>query len=114
MEPSAVQVSVVMPCLNEEKTIGICVEKALHALDEMGASGEVIVSDNGSTDCSAEIAQSLGACTVHQSEPGYGSAYLKGLKQARGRYIVIQRRDPAGGNALAPSIHWQSDPIRHS
>ena len=82
-----------MPCLDEEKTIGICVEKALHALRKMGSSGEVIVSDNGSTDRSAEIAQSFGARIVHQPVPGYGSAYLKGLKKARGRYIVIGDSD---------------------
>ena len=88
-----VEVSIVMPCLNEEKTIGVCVEKAMRTLEQMGMPGEVVVSDNGSTDRSVEVAESLGARVVHQPEKGYGNAYMKGLTGARGRYIVMGDSD---------------------
>lgn len=88
-----VLVSVVMPCLNEAEGVGICVEKALRALDEMGVSGEVVVADNGSTDGSREIAAAAGARVVHEERKGYGSAYLKGLSEARGRYLVMGDAD---------------------
>jgi glycosyltransferase involved in cell wall biosynthesis len=88
-----IEISVVMPCLNEEKTIGICIEKAMQALEEIRVPGEVVVSDNGSTDRSVEIAESLGARVVHQPEKGYGSAYLKGIAEAQGRYIVTGDSD---------------------
>jgi glycosyltransferase involved in cell wall biosynthesis len=90
---SSPEISIVMPCLNEEKTIGICIEKAMQALEELGVSGEVVVVDNGSTDRSMEIAKSLGARVLHQPVKGYGSAYLKGLSEARGRYIVMGDSD---------------------
>jgi len=66
-----IEVSVVMPCLNEEKTIGLCIEKALQAFEAHDILGEVIVADNGSTELSVEIAESLGARVVHQPERGY-------------------------------------------
>lgn len=86
-------VSVVMPCLNEEKTIGICIEKAKKALHAMNLNGEIIVSDNGSTDRSVEIAKSTGARVVHQPLKGYGSAYIKGISEAKGKYIVMADSD---------------------
>jgi len=82
-----------MPCLNEEETIGICIKKAKAALKEMGVRGEIIVADNGSTDASVEIAQSLGAKVVHQPIRGYGAAYLAGISAAKGKYIVIGDSD---------------------
>ena len=87
------EVSVVMPCLNEEETIGICIKKAKAALKEMGVRGEIIVADNASTDASVEIAQSLGAKVVHQPIRGYGAAYLAGISAAKGKYIVIGDSD---------------------
>lgn len=89
------EVSVVMPCLNEEETIGVCVEKVLKAFNDFNIKGEIIVSDNGSTDRSIEIASSFGerVRVVHQPRKGYGSAYLKGLDNARGRFIVIGDSD---------------------
>jgi len=88
-------VSVVMPCLNEEDSIGICIEKALKAFEASGIDGEIIVSDNGSTDKSIEIANSFGekVRVVHQPQKGYGSAYLKGLEGAKGDLIVIGDSD---------------------
>ena len=88
-----VEVSVVMPCLNEEAAIGLCVETAMKALAGMGVRGEVVVVDNGSTDRSAYIAESMGARIVHEPVPGYGNAYRKGIKGARGRYIVMGDSD---------------------
>src|SRR5579864_2505144 len=66
-------VSVVMPCLNEERSIGLCVVKALEGIRKAGLPGEVIVSDNGSTDRSVEIASELGARVIHAPERGYGN-----------------------------------------
>jgi glycosyltransferase involved in cell wall biosynthesis len=88
-----VEVSVVMPCLNEEDTIGQCVESALVALREQAIVGEVIVADNGSTDRSIAIAQKLGARVVNEAERGYGAAYMRGISAARGRYILIGDSD---------------------
>ena len=90
---SVVDVSVVIPCLNEAQTIGICVEKARQALKEHNLNGEIIVSDNGSSDDSVAIALSSGARVVHQPKKGYGNAYLKGIASARGKYIVIGDAD---------------------
>lgn len=87
------EVSVVMPCLNEERTVGICVRKAVETLKKLGIKGEVVISDNGSTDRSVEIAQSLGARVVHQPLKGYGNAYFKGFTEARGRYIIMADSD---------------------
>ena len=88
-----IEVSVVMPCLNEEKTIGFCIEKALQAFEAHDILGEVVVADNGSTDRSVEIAESLGARVVHQPEQGYGNAYLKGFAEAKGKYIIMGDSD---------------------
>ena len=88
-----VELSVVMPCLNEEATIAACIQKAWTALEKMGVTGEIIVADNGSTDHSVAIAQSLGARVVHQFCRGYGAAYQAGIAAARGKSIVIGDSD---------------------
>src|SRR5262245_26563289 len=87
------EISVVLPCLNEAAGVGKCVEKAWTALREMQVPGEVIVVDNGSTDGSAEIAQKAGARVVHEQRRGYGAAYLRGFREARGRYLVMGDAD---------------------
>ncbi|MCX6021636.1 MAG: glycosyltransferase family 2 protein, partial [Chloroflexi bacterium] len=89
----APEVSVVLPCLNEELTIGACVRKAMSAFAAHGVSGEVVVCDNGSTDASVAIAEGLGARVVHQPLRGYGNAYLMGIAEARGTYIIIADSD---------------------
>lgn len=93
LEGQEIVVSVVMPCLNEEETIGACVSKALQGIQGTGLPGEVIVSDNGSTDRSVEIATGLGARVIHQPERGYGNAYRAGFDAARGKYIIMGDSD---------------------
>ncbi len=93
MNSKNIEVSVVMPCLNEEETLGTCIQKAQNTLEELGIQGEVVVADNGSTDASVAIAERLGARVVHQPLRGYGAAYLAGIAAAEGQYIVIGDSD---------------------
>ena len=87
------EVTVVLPCLNEEATVGAVVDEAFEGLRRAGADGEVVVVDNGSTDRSAEIATEHGARVVHEARRGYGSAYLAGLAAARGELLVLADAD---------------------
>jgi len=89
----AIDVSVVIPCLNEAQTIERCVHLAREVLDEAGIIGEVVVADNGSTDGSPELAERAGARVVHEPRRGYGSAYLAGFAAARGDRIVMADAD---------------------
>src|SRR5215472_3863628 len=82
-----------MPCLNERLTLGICIQKALAAMERLGIQGEVIVADNGSTDGSQEIATRLGARVVPVESRGYGSALRGGIAAARGKYVVMGDSD---------------------
>jgi glycosyltransferase involved in cell wall biosynthesis len=92
-ELDEIVVSVVIPCLNEERNIEACVTSALQALSEAGIPGEVVVADNASEDRSAELATAAGARVVAEPRRGYGSAYLAGFAAARGRYIVMGDAD---------------------
>jgi glycosyltransferase involved in cell wall biosynthesis len=103
-EANAPEVSIVIPCLNEENSIGIVVEKAKRAIEMMGVSGEVIVADNGSTDRSVEIALSKGARVVHVAQKGYGNALRGGIEAARGRIIVIGDADDSYDFLEAPKL----------
>lgn len=85
--------SVVIPCLNEAATVGVCVRKAMASIRELGLDGEVVVADNGSVDDSVIIAEKLGARVVHVPRKGYGSALTAGCEAARGRYIIIGDAD---------------------
>ena len=87
------EVSIVMPCLNEADTIGTCVTKALNALRDAGIHGEVVIADNGSTDRSKQIATSLGARVVEIAEKGYGNALIGGIDRAYGRFIIMGDAD---------------------
>lgn len=89
----ALELSVVMPCLNEELTLAPCIERALACLRELGVAGEVVIADNGSTDRSTEIARACGARVVSVPQPGYGSALMGGIVAARGRYIIMGDAD---------------------
>lgn len=86
-------VSAVMPCLNEEETLEICIKKAFQSFSDLGIEGQVVVADNGSTDRSVEIAKHLGAKVVHQEIKGYGSALMAGIEAADGDIIVIGDAD---------------------
>lgn len=88
-----VEVSVVMPCLNESKTVGVCVDKALGCLKKMKVKGEVVVADNGSTDGSQDIARSHGARVVPVEKKGYGSALQGGIAAAKGSYVIMGDAD---------------------
>jgi hypothetical protein len=90
---SAPEITVVIPCLNEEEAVGKVVDQALEGIRRSGRTGEVLVVDNGSTDRSAEIASAHGARVVAEERRGYGSAYLTGLAQARGTYLVMGDAD---------------------
>src|SRR5262245_21738456 len=83
---TAVEVSVVMPCLNEADTLATCIRKARRALSENNITGEVVVADNGSSDASQEIALENGARLVPVEAKGYGNALMGGIAAARGRY----------------------------
>jgi glycosyltransferase involved in cell wall biosynthesis len=87
------EVSVVIPCLDEARSIAACVEAARDALADGGYEGEVVVVDNGSIDGSGELAAAAGARVVTEPRHGYGNAYLAGLGAARGRYIVMLDAD---------------------
>jgi glycosyltransferase involved in cell wall biosynthesis len=87
------EVSVVIPCLNEERTLGACIDKALTAFKTAGIAGEVVVADNGSTDSSAAVAERHGARVVYVPERGYGNALRKGIEGARADFIIMGDAD---------------------
>lgn len=87
------EVTVVMPCLNEAETLRACIEKALAGIADSGARGEVVIADNGSTDGSPEIARAAGARVVIATERGYGSALMAGIAAARGTYVIMGDAD---------------------
>ena len=93
MSAAAPEISVVIPCLNEEEAVGAVIDQAWEGIDASGRPGEVIVVDNASTDRSAEVAAAHGAIVVREERPGYGSAYLAGLAVARGDFIVMGDAD---------------------
>jgi len=88
-----VELTVVMPCLNEAETVATCVRKAMGFLAESGISGEVVVADNGSTDGSQQLAEAEGARVVPVSEKGYGNALMGGIQAAQGKYIIMGDAD---------------------
>jgi glycosyltransferase involved in cell wall biosynthesis len=100
-----VEVSAVIPCLNEARTIGICVQKAQRSFAAMGVTGEVVVVDNGSTDATAQVAGDLGARVIHEPAKGYGMALHAGIEASRGRIIVMGDGDDSyDWGAIAPFI----------
>jgi glycosyltransferase involved in cell wall biosynthesis len=88
-----IELSIVLPCLNEERTVGICVAQAMSFLASHLIHGEVIVADNGSTDRSIDVALAGGACIVHVDEKGYGNALKGGFNAARGKFIIMADAD---------------------
>jgi glycosyltransferase involved in cell wall biosynthesis len=92
-ETRSLDVSVVIPCLNEANALAFCIEKAIAAFRSSGLRGEVIVADNGSTDGSIEIANFNGAEVVRVAERGYGAALKAGIGVSRGKYVVMGDAD---------------------
>ena len=83
------ELTILMPCLNEEETLAVCIRKAKTFLEENNIDGEILISDNGSTDVSAEIAVKEGARVVSAPVQGYGSALIKGSEEAKGKYVIM-------------------------
>ena len=101
----AVELSVVMPCLNEAETLATCINKALGFFAEAGVTGEVIVADNESTDGSIKIAEDLGVRVVPVTERGYGWALSGGIDAAQGKYIIMGDADDSYDfSALGPFL----------
>jgi glycosyltransferase involved in cell wall biosynthesis len=92
-QQEAVELSVVMPCLNEAETLERCIVKAQRALEDANIAGEIVIADNGSTDGSIEIAERLGARVVNVRAKGYGSALMGGIAAASGKYVVMGDAD---------------------
>lgn len=85
--------TIVMPCLNEEKAVATCIKKAIDSFQRLGLRGEVVLVDNGSTDNSVEIARSSGARVVLEPQRGYGNALRRGISQASGNLIIMGDAD---------------------
>ena len=92
-ESSNIELSVVMPCLNEADTLAACISKAQKAFRENNIAGEIIVADNGSTDGSQDIATKSGARLVPVQARGYGNALMGGIAAARGKYVIMGDAD---------------------
>src|SRR5712664_4268126 len=100
-----VEISIVMPCLNEAETLATCIQKAQRAIAKDGLAAEIIVADNGSTDGSQAIAKELGARVVSVARKGYGSALIGGIDAARGRFVIMGDADDSYDfTAIAPLI----------
>lgn len=102
MAEPELELSIVMPCLNEARTIADCVREAREALEQGGIAGEVVVADNGSTDGSQQLATAAGARVVPVALKGYGNALRGGIAAARGRYILMGDADRSYDFSHAP------------
>jgi hypothetical protein len=87
------ELTILMPCLNEAGTLEVCIKKAKRFLDDHHITGEVLIADNGSSDGSQDIATNLGARVVHVAERGYGAALIAGIDSAQGRYVIMGDSD---------------------
>ena len=88
-----IELTVLMPCLNEAESLAACIDKAGKSIDRLGLRGEILIADNGSSDGSPEIAERLGAHVVHVAQKGYGAALLGGIAAARGHYVIMGDAD---------------------
>jgi hypothetical protein len=89
----SVELTILMPCLDEAATVATCIDKARDFLNRTGIEGEILVADNGSSDGSPEFARAAGARVVHIAERGYGSALIGGIDAARGRFVIMADAD---------------------
>jgi glycosyltransferase involved in cell wall biosynthesis len=102
---TGIEVSIVMPCLDEAETLARCIQKAQRAIDKDGLAAEIIVADNGSTDGSVVIAKELGARVIEVARKGYGNALLGGIDAAQGTFVVMGDADDSYDfGAIAPFI----------
>jgi glycosyltransferase involved in cell wall biosynthesis len=110
-EPAkSVEVTILMPCLNEAETVGTCIRKAWQFLSQANISGEILIADNGSTDGSQTIAEQAGVRVVPVADRGYGAALIGGIQAARGRYVIMGDADDSYDfSALAPFIEHLRD-----
>ena len=109
-QSDTLELTILMPCLNEAETVGGCVKRASDYIETKGINGEVLVADNGSTDDSRAIAEELGARVVRVQEPGYGSALLGGITAARGRFVIMGDADASYDfSALDPFLEKLRD-----
>jgi glycosyltransferase involved in cell wall biosynthesis len=99
-----VEVSVVIPCLNEANSLAICIDKAFGAFRSAGLSGEVVVADNGSTDGSLEIAEAHGARVVRVAQRGYGAALHAGIAASRGQFVIMGDADDSYDFSVVPEF----------
>ncbi|MFZ2749563.1 MAG: glycosyltransferase family 2 protein, partial [Propioniciclava sp.] len=100
-----IELSIVMPCLNEAETLQICIDKARGYLESSGVVGEIVIADNGSTDGSQDIARKAGARVVPVSARGYGAALIGGITASRGRFVIMADADDSYDfTALAPFV----------
>lgn len=86
---SNIELTILMPCLNEEKTVGSCIDEAREFLSGMKCKAEILIADNGSTDNSVQVAKDHGSRVVICNQKGYGNILRYGLKEARGKYIIL-------------------------
>jgi glycosyltransferase involved in cell wall biosynthesis len=93
VDQNEIELSIIMPCLNESETLGTCIDKAKKFLQSYAVIGEIIVADNGSTDGSQSIAAEKGACLVNIVTKGYGAALMGGIAVARGQFIIMGDSD---------------------
>ena len=105
IENQELELSVIMPCLNEAETLGICIDKAQKFLSDYDVSGEVVIGDNGSTDGSQEIALSRGARVVNVASKGYGNALRGAIEGSKGKFIIMADSDDSYDfSALMPFV----------
>jgi glycosyltransferase involved in cell wall biosynthesis len=105
MEKDGLELTILMPCLNEAETLGPCIKKAKTYLQENGINGEVLIADNGSTDGSQAIAAGLGARVIDVPRRGYGAALIGGIEAAKGRFIIMGDADESYDfSALSPFV----------
>jgi glycosyltransferase involved in cell wall biosynthesis len=102
--PAEFEVTVVIPCLNEARSIAICIDKARASFSTTNVRGEVIVADNGSTDGSIEIAEQHGARVIRVPTKGYGNALRAGIEAAHGDFIVMGDADDSYDFAQVPEF----------
>ncbi len=101
-----IELSVVMPCLNESETLAICIKKAAGSIKRLNINAEIIIADNGSNDGSQKIAEELGARVVQVREKGYGNALMGGIRAALGKFVIMGDADDSYDfNSLDPFIH---------